>query len=74
MILEKGIIPPNANFESLNPKIDAEFLNIKVCNILRNPYLLLSLTCPAVSPGGHSMAHEWFAKSISELLWLWWVK
>lgn len=31
MVLEKGIIPPNANFENLNPEIDAEFLNIKVC-------------------------------------------
>ena len=30
MILEKGIIPPNATFERLNPKIDAEFLNMKV--------------------------------------------
>jgi acyl transferase domain-containing protein len=30
MVLEKGIIPPNANFERLNPDIDAEFLNIKV--------------------------------------------
>lgn len=30
MILEKGIIPPNANFIRMNPKIDAEFLNIKV--------------------------------------------
>ncbi|TRX97451.1 hypothetical protein FHL15_001729 [Xylaria flabelliformis] len=29
MVLEKGIIPPNANFKSLNPKIDADFLNIK---------------------------------------------
>ena len=31
LVLEKGIIPPNSvNFESLNPEIDAEFLNIKV--------------------------------------------
>lgn len=30
MVLEKGIIPPNANFERLNPEIDAEFLNLKV--------------------------------------------
>ena len=30
LVLEKGIIPPNANFERLNPKIDAEFSNIKV--------------------------------------------
>ncbi|KAL8962774.1 MAG: hypothetical protein Q9193_000876 [Seirophora villosa] len=27
--LEKGIIPPNANFENLNPQIDAEFLHLK---------------------------------------------
>ncbi|KAI0145929.1 putative polyketide synthase [Hypoxylon sp. NC0597] len=25
LVLEKGIIPPNANFEKLNPKIDAQF-------------------------------------------------
>ncbi len=30
MILEAGVIPPNANFERLNPDIDAEFLRIKV--------------------------------------------
>ena len=30
MVLEKGLIPPNANFQSLNHKIDADFLNIKV--------------------------------------------
>lgn len=30
MVLEKGIIPPIANFEKLNPAIDAEFLNLEV--------------------------------------------
>ena len=30
MVLEKGLIPPNANFASLNRKIDADFLNLKV--------------------------------------------
>lgn len=30
LVLEKGIIPPNANFEKLNPRIDAEFLKVKV--------------------------------------------
>lgn len=30
LVLEKGIIPPNTNFEALNPNIDAEFLKIKV--------------------------------------------
>lgn len=30
LVLEKGVIPPNTNFEKLNPKIDTEFLRIKV--------------------------------------------
>ena len=30
MVLEKGVIPPNANFESLNGRIDADFSNIAV--------------------------------------------
>lgn len=29
LALEKGVIPPNV-FERLNPKIDTDFLNIKV--------------------------------------------
>lgn len=29
--MEKGIIPPHALFEELNPDIDAEFYNITVC-------------------------------------------
>jgi acyl transferase domain-containing protein len=32
LVLENGIIPPNANFEKLNPKIDAHFLRLKVCH------------------------------------------
>lgn len=35
MILEKGIIPPNANLERVNPRIDADFLNLKVRSNLR---------------------------------------
>lgn len=31
LVLEKGVIPPNTNFEKLNPKIDATALNLKVC-------------------------------------------
>lgn len=30
MVLEKGIIPSNCNMEKLNPRIDAEFLRLKV--------------------------------------------
>ncbi|KAI1371682.1 putative polyketide synthase [Hypoxylon crocopeplum] len=29
LALEKGVIPPNTNFERLNPKIDAEFLRLQ---------------------------------------------
>ncbi|RDA90934.1 hypothetical protein CP533_5339 [Ophiocordyceps camponoti-saundersi (nom. inval.)] len=29
LALERGIIPPNANYEKLNPKIDAQFLRLK---------------------------------------------
>ncbi|KAL9001809.1 MAG: hypothetical protein Q9188_005223 [Gyalolechia gomerana] len=29
LILERAVIPPNANFERLNPRIDAQLLNIK---------------------------------------------
>lgn len=30
LVLEKALIPPNNNFEKVNPKIDTEFLRIKV--------------------------------------------
>ncbi|KAH8879971.1 reducing type I polyketide synthase [Thozetella sp. PMI_491] len=30
LVLQKAIIPPNTNFQSLNPKIDAEYLRIKL--------------------------------------------
>lgn len=30
LVLEKGIIPPNTNFEKANPKIDTDFLRIRV--------------------------------------------
>lgn len=29
MVLEKGVIPPNTNFEKVNPKIDTTFLRVK---------------------------------------------
>ena len=35
LVLEKGLIPPNANFEQLNPQIDVDFLKLKVCH---SPY------------------------------------
>lgn len=30
LALERGIIPPNANFENINPEIDPGFLRIQV--------------------------------------------
>lgn len=30
LVLEKGIIPPNANFEQANSNIDAEFFHLRV--------------------------------------------
>ena len=30
LTLERAVIPPNANFRSINPKIDADSLRIKV--------------------------------------------
>ena len=33
LILEKGLIPPNANFESINPKIDEKALGIRASGI-----------------------------------------
>lgn len=30
LALEKSKIPPNANFERINPNIDHEFFNLKV--------------------------------------------
>ena len=41
LILEKGVIPPNANFEKVNPKIDTEFLRIKVSPL----HFVRSLLC-----------------------------
>ena len=43
MVLEKGIIQPNTNFKHLNPKIDAEFLNIKVDQLILSMKLLESI-------------------------------
>ena len=36
LILEHGVIPPNANFEKLNPEIDGAGLNIKVGKLVKD--------------------------------------
>ncbi|KAL1860346.1 Highly reducing polyketide synthase 40 [Diaporthe australafricana] len=38
LVLEKGIIPPNANFEHLNPKIDDQKLSLKGYDVLSSTH------------------------------------
>jgi hypothetical protein len=44
VILEKGVIPPNALFEKLNPAIDAEFLRVQVRTCFSSPPLGILLS------------------------------
>lgn len=44
MVLEKGVIPPNALFEKWNPKINAKSYNLVVRIVL--PVSLISLDFP----------------------------
>lgn len=48
VILEKGIIPPNALFEKLNPAIDAEYLRVEVRTRYSLPLTLRPLTLTTV--------------------------
>lgn len=43
LILEKGIIPPNALFERWNPKIKAKFNNLQVSKAMSSPGILFTL-------------------------------
>lgn len=45
LALEKGVIPPNTNFEKLNPKIDAEFLRLKVRTVVSGFAVILMSSC-----------------------------
>ena len=61
------MIPPNTNFEKLNPKIDAELLRIKVIHIKFNKYPLQSsiIDMSIVSPRSNTMAGKWAASCLS---------
>jgi hypothetical protein len=72
MVLEKGIIPPIAAFKNLNPKIDAEFLRLKVCIPRLSPFCtVLTHTVPKRA---HPVANYWSSQSLCQLFWLWWNK
>jgi acyl transferase domain-containing protein len=62
LVLEKGIIPPIATLENLNPAIDASFLNLEVSTtslplLFHCPFLLtieVPQNIPAVAHRGSS--------------------
>lgn len=58
MVLEKGIIPPIADFKNLNPKIDADFLRLKVFDSLPSLFKILTIfpSFQASSPHGRVLA------------------
>ena len=67
-MLEKGIIPPNALFEKLNPNIDADFYNLQV----QLPYSRPIETLPHMLSDSnpiHSLADGWLAKNFGQLIW-----
>lgn len=71
MALEKGIIPPNANFEKVNPKIDPEYLRVKVnCwSIKRTSWIRGSFTpFVLVSTRSNTLANKWSKKSFRQLI------
>ena len=44
LVLEKGVIPPNStNLENLNARIDEDFLNTKVGDIVKENTTLINL-------------------------------
>lgn len=53
-MLERGIIPPIADFEHLNSNIDAEFLRIEVSEAILPQYDVLNHVL--VSPRVHALA------------------
>ena len=59
------MIPPNTNFEKLNPKIDAEFLRIKVINFNKYPLQSSIIDMTIVSPRSNTVAGKRAASSLS---------
>ncbi|RYO87630.1 hypothetical protein DL762_004174 [Monosporascus cannonballus] len=59
LALERGVIPPNTNFETLNPQIDADFFNLKVILEAADGYLRsMGLQKPSLALSVFSMASE----------------
>lgn len=54
LALERGMIPPLAELEKINPDIDADFLNIKVCLLYQGRTIVLISS--KVQYDSHSLA------------------
>ena len=67
LALEKGIIPPNALFERVNPKIPSLDWGIQVSDETLNVEMLLKLP---VSSSANSVAFPGSSKGIRELFWI----
>ncbi len=73
LAVEKGIIPPNTNFERLNTQIDAEFFNLEVTwfpyyyHLYDHAVKLTSL----VSFEAYTMAMSGHTASFYKLFWFW---
>ena len=70
LALEKGVIPPNTNFEKPNPRIPVKEWNIKVSST-RSSARDVTNQCP-VSDRKYSMAFKRSSKSVCQLVWLRW--
>lgn len=73
MILERGVIPPNANFKELNPRIDFTTSNVKVrytVAVLAWIWLIMA----ADSHEEYSLAYVGSPQGFCQLLWLRWSK
>lgn len=73
LVLEKGIIPPNTNFEKVNPKIDMEFLRIKVLYPLNFAHDQV-LTKILVSARAYTLAVSWPPAGIRQFIRQCWNK
>lgn len=74
LVLETGVIPPNANFERLNLAIDAQDLNLAVYTPhLSNPvsYVLIDILVPTAS---NALAASRASTRLHFFVWIWWVQ
>ena len=72
LVLEKAHIPPNTNFEQVNPKIDTDYLNIKVSPSAWPLPLYKALTGNKVPHALIAMAHNRSPPRVREFIRICW--